>query len=106
MKRAFSPVLILVLILAAVLGMTSLFPAPADAGGRCLRPTEMKRLIDSRKIVRPRSLRRQVKGEIIRLRLCHRRNGRLIYRVVVLRRNGRIARCTINPYSGSLIRCR
>ncbi len=78
-------------------------PGGAAATEACLTMAEQRAAIRSGEAVRPASVRRTVGGEVLRLSLC-RSNGRLVYRVVVLRRDGRVSSHVVDAASGDLMR--
>lgn len=72
------------------------------ASAACLAPNEQRALVRSGEVVRPGRVGRAVDGEVLRLRLCE-QNGRLVYQVTVLGRNGRVRQRVVDARSGAAL---
>lgn len=75
----------------------------------CLSAEETHDAVGARLAVAPtmahRHAREAVAGEILRMRLC-RIDGALVYQVTVLRRDGRVARVSVEAASGKVAEVR
>ena len=71
----------------------------------CLSADETHGAVNAQEAVPPAEAHRQARaaapGDILRLRLC-REEGVLLYQVTVLKRDGRVARVTIEAVSGKV----
>jgi uncharacterized membrane protein YkoI len=76
----------------------------AHAADRCLAPNEQKAKTAAHAVVPLSRAMRAVKqrGEIIHARLCE-RDGRLVYVLTVLGRNGKVAQASIDAANGAAI---
>jgi len=72
----------------------------------CLTPSETRAAIARHRLVEPlgalRSAARKAQAEPLRSRLC-RRNGRFVYEMALLRRDGRVVRVFLDAASGAPI---
>jgi uncharacterized membrane protein YkoI len=76
----------------------------AHAADRCLPPNEQKAKTAAHAVVPLSRAMRAVRqrGEIIHARLCE-RDGRLVYVLTVLGRNGKVAQAGVEAANGALI---
>lgn len=76
-----------------------------SAPNACLTADEMHSAVNANEAVAPalahRRAREAAQGDILRMRLC-REDGVLMYLVTVLKRDGRVARVTIEAVSGKV----
>ncbi len=91
------------LALAAALGVVA---PPARAQGECLSQGDMREVITSNRVVSPvvalRAARDANPGsDVMRARLCQNGN-RLVYILMVLRRDGRFVEVAVDAASGRL----
>jgi hypothetical protein len=81
-------------------------PAPAAERLRCLSRNEQRAAIaDGRAVplaTASRSIPNRVPGELVRARLCH-DNGRLVYQLTVLPRDGKVRRAIVDASTGILV---
>ena len=95
----------LLLITLASLAMLSL-PAAAQEQPRCLTRAEQRAAILAGEAIplatARQMLRQRMGGELVRARLCH-ESGRLIYRLTVLARDGKVRQVTIDATNGTVI---
>jgi uncharacterized membrane protein YkoI len=94
------------LSLALALAPALIGPAAADDEVRCLsRDQQRAAIADGRAVPLASALRtqrRRVPGEVVRARLCQ-EGERLIYRLTVLARDGKVKRTTVDAASGALV---
>jgi uncharacterized membrane protein YkoI len=99
-----SPRLLLLMTLA-LLAMLSL-PAAAQEQPRCLSRAEQRAAIAAGEAIplatARQLLRQRMNGELVRARLCH-ESGRLVYRLTVLPRDGKVRQVTIDATNGTVI---
>ena len=80
--------------------------AAAQEAPHCLTHAEQRTAIaDGQAVplaVARRMLRQRMGGELVRARLCH-ESGRLIYRLTVLARDGKVRQVTIDATNGTVI---
>jgi uncharacterized membrane protein YkoI len=93
-------------LFAVALSMPALPVARIDsAPNACLTADEMHGAVNANEAVPPalahRHAREAAQGDILRMRLC-REDGVLMYLVTVLKRDGRVARVTIEAVSGKV----
>jgi uncharacterized membrane protein YkoI len=97
------PIAILVLV-APVLPMAA--PASAAESVRCLSRNEQREAIkDGRAVSLAMAMhasRNRAPGELVRARLCL-ESGRLIYRLTVLPRDGKVRRTTVDASNGTVV---
>ena len=92
--------LFLIVILVAPALVAS--PPPAFAQGGCLSPREQQAEVRSGRVVRPGRLGQRLGGKVLRINLC--RGGRgLVWRVTVLRPNGRVVNRRVDARSGRVL---
>jgi hypothetical protein len=95
----------LLLMTLALLAMLSL-PAAAQEQPRCLSRAEQRAAIAAGEAIplatARQMLRQRMSGELVRARLC-RESGRLIYRLTVLARDGKVRQVTIDATNGTVI---
>jgi len=86
------------------LGASAAACGGAYAADRCLAPNEQKAKTAAHSVVPLSRAMRTVKqrGEIIHARLCE-RNGRLVYVLTVLGRNGKVAQASVDAADGSAL---
>ena len=86
------------------LGASAAACAGARAADRCLAPNEQKAKTAAHAVVPLSRAMRTIKqrGEIIHARLCE-RNGRLVYVLTVLGRNGKVAQASVDAADGSAL---
>lgn len=103
MKRGISVTIRAAVIAAAAVVVSA--RAPAAAGERCLDVREVRAAIRSGEAVRPAAVRASLDetGEVIGLTLCL-HDERLVWRAVVLTRNGRVSDRLVNARTGALVR--
>jgi uncharacterized membrane protein YkoI len=93
------------LLLLALLAMLSL-PAAAQEQPRCLSRAEQRAAIAAGQAIplatARQMLRQRMGGELVRARLCH-ESGRLIYRLTVLARDGKVRQVSIDATNGTVI---
>jgi uncharacterized membrane protein YkoI len=80
-------------------------PALADGRSRCLSPEERRAKIASHAVITLSKAIRALKvahRELIRASLCE-HEGRLVYMLTVLGRDGKVARATVDAGNGSVI---
>ena len=98
------PAAILVL---AVLIASPLSAAPADAEAplSCLSADEFRHAVSSGRVMQParalRHAREAEPGEVVRISLC-RRDDDYIYVITTLKRDGKVARVTLDGHSGKV----
>src|SRR5262247_2509205 len=94
------------LITLASLAMLSL-PAAAQEQPRCLSRAEQRAAIAAGQAIplatARQMLRQRMGGELVRARLCHEANNRLIYLLTVLPRDGKVRRVTVDATNGTVI---
>ena len=99
-----SPKSVLLMTLA-LLAMLSL-PAAAQEQPRCLSRAEQRAAIAAGEAIplatARQMLRQRMSGELVRARLC-RESGRLIYRLTILARDGKVRQVTIDATNGTVI---
>jgi len=86
--------------LAAAL-VAAAFVMPASAA--CLSGGQARQAVNSGQALRAGAIRGIINAEIIGMKLC-RAGGRLVYRVTVLKRNGKVGRIVIDAASGRKLR--
>jgi uncharacterized membrane protein YkoI len=88
-----------ILVSLLVLGAT----AGADAADRCLTRNEQKAKAATHAVIPLSRAMRAVRpqGEIIRARLCE-HDGRLVYLLTVLERDGKVARAKVDAANGAV----
>lgn len=95
----------LLLITIGLLATLSL-PAAAQEQPRCLSRAEQRAAIAAGEAIplatARQTLRQRMNGELVRARLCH-ESGRLIYRLTVLARDGKVRQVTIDATNGTVI---
>jgi uncharacterized membrane protein YkoI len=95
----------LLLFTLALLAILSL-PAAAEEQPRCLSRAEQRAAIAAGQAIplatARKMLRQRMNGELVRARLCH-ESGRLIYRLTVLARDGKVRQVTIDATNGTVI---
>jgi len=92
--------LLLVLSLAAPAILAPISPAGAQGG--CLSPREQQAEVRSGRVVRPGQLGRRLGGKVLRINLC-RGGGGLVWRVTVLRPDGRVVHRRVDARSGRIL---
>jgi len=96
---------LLLLMMLVLLAMLSL-PAAAQEQLRCLSRAEQRAAIASGEAIplatARQMLRQRMGGELVRARLCH-ESGRLIYRLTVLARDGKVRQVSIDATNGTVI---
>src|SRR5262245_4889569 len=103
----FAPRLIVIalLVLPAAAALPPA-PAAADDATQCLSRNEQRAAIKDGRAVplaaALRSARSRVPGELVRARLCQ-EAGRLIYRLTVLARDGKVRRTTVDASNGTVV---
>jgi uncharacterized membrane protein YkoI len=89
----------------ALLAMLSL-PAAAQEQPRCLSRAEQRAAIAAGQAISlataRQMLRQRMSGELVRARLCQ-ESGRLVYRLTVLPRDGKVRQVTIDATNGTVI---
>jgi hypothetical protein len=97
----------LALALACALVALLLTPAVAQERPRCLTRAEQRAAIASGEAIplatARQMLRQRMGGELVRARLCHEANNRLIYLLTVLPRDGKVRRVTVDATNGTII---
>jgi len=92
----------MMLVLLAMLFL----PAAAQEQLRCLSRAEQRAAIASGEAIplatARQMLRQRMGGELVRARLCH-ESGRLIYRLTVLARDGKVRQVSIDATNGTVI---
>jgi uncharacterized membrane protein YkoI len=90
-----------------VLGASAALCAAAYAADRCLAPNEQKAKTAAHAVVPLSRAMRAVKphGEIIHALLCE-RDGRLVYLLTVLGRDGKVGQASVDAANGSVISLR
>jgi uncharacterized membrane protein YkoI len=94
--------------LAAAVGLAlvSLAPAQAAEPARCLSGEQQRAAIAEGTAVplaaALQTARRKMPGELVRARLCH-EPGRMVYKLTLLARDGKVRRATIDAASGTLV---
>jgi uncharacterized membrane protein YkoI len=95
----------LLIMTLALLAMLSL-PAAAQEQPRCLSRAEQRAAIAAGEAIplatARQMLRQRMSGELVRARLCH-EAGRLVYRLTVLPRDGKVRQVTIDATNGTVI---
>ena len=95
----------LLIMTLALLAMLSL-PAAAQEQPRCLSRAEQRAAIAAGEAIplatARQMLRQRMSGELVRARLC-RESGRLVYRLTVLPRDGKVRQVTIDATNGTVI---
>ena len=95
----------LLLMTLALFVMLSL-PAAAQEQPRCLSRAEQRAATAAGEAIplatARQMLRQRMGGELVRARLCH-ESGRLIYRLTVLARDGKVRQVTIDATNGTVI---
>ncbi len=94
---------------AFVLGLSLILPLAAKAADRsldglCLSPGETHEAVATREVVPPTQAivtarRAAPNADLLRAALCHESEG-LAYRIVLLRKDGRLVRVTLDAPSG------
>jgi uncharacterized membrane protein YkoI len=91
---------------AAALVLASLTPASAADRLRCLSRNEQRAAIaDGRAVplaTALRSLGNRARGELVRARLCQ-DDDRLVYQLMVLPRDGKLRRATVDASNGTVV---
>jgi uncharacterized membrane protein YkoI len=90
---------------AAVSPAAAASPAAGAERDRCLSPDERRAKIASRQVVPlARAIRasKARRPEVVRASLCE-RDGKLVYLLTVLLRDGKVARVTVDAGSGTVI---
>jgi hypothetical protein len=86
--------------------LTWLTPASAAESPRCLSRDQQRTAIAEGKAVSLatalKTLRHRVPGEVIGARLCQ-EPGRMVYKLTVLARDGKVKRATIDAANGTLV---
>jgi uncharacterized membrane protein YkoI len=93
------------LFLTSCLLIVMLAPAIAAEPGRCLSPAERRAKIASHDVIPLAKAIRAVKVrrvEVVRANLCE-RDGRLVYLLTVLPRDGNVMRATVDAATGAVI---
>lgn len=89
--------------------LLSLGSAPAQAQSGCLSSEQMREAVFAGHAISAaaatRAAREASAGEIVRVRLCH-HDERLVYRVTMLQRDGRVGHVTIDGSSGKVAEVR
>jgi uncharacterized membrane protein YkoI len=95
----------LLLMTLALLAKLSL-PAAAQEQPRCLTRAEQRTAIAAGEAIplatARQMLHQRMNGELVRARLC-RESGRLIYRLTVLARDGKVRQVTVDATNGTVI---
>jgi uncharacterized membrane protein YkoI len=93
------------LMTLALLATLSL-PAVAQEQPRCLTRAEQRAAIAAGEAISlataRQMLRQRMSGELVRARLCH-ESGRLIYRLTVLARDGKVRQVAVDATNGTVI---
>jgi uncharacterized membrane protein YkoI len=99
-----SPTSLLMMTLALLATLS--LPAAAEEQARCLSRAEQRAAIAAGQAIplatARQMLRQRMGGELVRARLCH-ESGRLIYRLTVLARDGKVRQVTIDATNGTVI---
>ena len=99
-----SPRFLLIVTLALLPMLSS--PAAAQEQPRCLSRAEQRAAIAAGEAIplatARQMLRQRMGGEMVRARLC-RESGRLIYRLTVLARDGKVRQVSIDATNGTVI---
>ena len=94
------------LIMTLALLATLSLPAAAQEQPRCLSRAEQRAAIAAGEAIplatARQMLRQRMGGELVRARLCH-ESGRLIYRLTVLARDGKVRQVSIDATNGTVI---
>ena len=83
-------------------------PAAAQEQSRCLSRAEQRAAIAAGQAIPLATARQMLRqrmsgaGELVRARLCH-ESGRLVYRLTVLPRDGKVRQVTIDATNGTVI---
>lgn len=86
-----------------IVGISSLLSGGALAGGGCLTPGQAQHAIASGAVMRLSVIVRAVGGEVVNAQLCD-SGGLLVYRLAVMRPNGRIENIVVDATSGQRLR--
>ena len=97
-------ILVRSLVTGLVLGAGAAAATAAHAADRCLSPNEQKAKTAAHAVVPLSRAMRSVKqhGEIIHALLCE-RDGRLVYVLTVLGRNGKVGQASVDAANGSVM---
>src|SRR3954470_21859274 len=99
-----SPTSLLMMTLALLATLS--LPAAAEEQARCLSRAEQRAAIAAGQAIplatARQMLRQRMGGELVRARLCH-ESGRLVYRLTVLPRDGKVRQVTIDATNGTVI---
>lgn len=93
------------LLIAAAWPAGAASPAAGAERDRCLSPEERRAKIASRQVVPlARAIRatKARRAEVVRASLCE-RDGKLVYLLTVLLRDGKVARVSVDAGSGTVI---
>jgi uncharacterized membrane protein YkoI len=92
--------------LAVLVGLGS---APATAQSACLSSEQIREAVITGLAIPANSATRAARdasaGDVVRVRLCH-HEARLVYRVTMLQRDGRVGHVTIDGSSGKVAEVR
>ncbi len=101
--------LALIALTLLVLAPLAAVPADAESRTRCLTRDQQRTALTERRAVplaaAQKAARARVSGEIVRARLCQ-EPERLIYRLTVLPRDGKVRRVTVDAKSGAVVSVR
>lgn len=93
----------------ALVMLVGLGSAPAMAQSTCLSSEEMREAVFAGQAVpantATRAAREASAGDVVRVRLCHHAE-RLVYRVTLLQRDGRVGHVTVDGSSGKVAEVR
>lgn len=108
-RRAALPAL-LGLLAGLLAGLPAAARAEGGPGPGCLPPREMREVIDGGEVVAPAMAvivaRRTVpEADVLRAALCRTDEG-LVYRIMALRRDGRVVQVVVDAPSGRVVSAR
>lgn len=92
-------------LFTAGLLLSLVVPAAAAQGGRCLNPEERRAKIAARAVIPLAKAIRAAKvarREVVRAGLCE-QEGRLVYVLTVLRRDGKVTRVRVDAGNGTVL---
>ena len=96
----------LLIMTLALLAMLSSPAAAQEQQPRCLSRAEQRAAIAAGEAIplatARQTLRQRMGGELVRARLC-RESGRLVYRLTVLARDGKVRQVSIDATNGTVI---
>lgn len=96
----------LLIMTLALFAMLSLPAAAQEQQPRCLSRAEQRAAIAAGEAIplatARQMLRQRMGGELVRARLC-RESGRLVYRLTVLARDGKVRQVSIDATNGTVI---